>query len=356
MKKYEPHRNSRKHTAPQTITVVEEDLSEDEALELNESMVFPALQRPAPPSYHLPPPLYSMASPTPIPKIAHFAWEGGELPQLFLYNVLNFKRLNPEYDVFFWTSRPMSFFKALDRAMESTTPDRGMVSMTPAYRYMAFHQGKKINVENPAEAYAQVSPEIRGFYEREKSGPYSNFAAASDITRLVLMHVMGGLYMDVDVSTVQPIQQIGRGNKLFMYRSGERYGNAVLASAPKTNATQRVLEFLMSTYMNSPALWDSKRSELESRFSLTLSTTGPQAIYYNSEGMREDLTDPVFGQRRGDLQLLQVAMGDWKKVNGARVRYEFSGKQLLDLGHVPGLNADGDWANGFKKGRRSSIS
>lgn len=389
MKQYETRKSSDKHL-PQAINIAEES-SEDESLESNEPVGFQSLQTPSLPSYHLPPPPpYHLPPPPPyhhlpvsqdsiaplnisnnsvnaielntenphissereylsnsIPKIAHYAWEGGEIPQLNLYNIFNFKRLNPDYDVIFWTSRPMTFFKAFDKALDSKTP---------AYRYMAFNHGQTISVRNPVDIYAQIDPKTRAFYEREKSGAYSNFAAASDLTRIAVMDTIGGLYMDSDVSTAHPIQRIEGDKEFFMYRSSRGYCNSVIASAPKTNSTQRMLDSLKINYMNNSMMWDLKRSEASFRHPLTLKTSGPEMVFRNAEPKCEDLIDSEFGQRRGDLGTLQAAMGNWKMADGTAVRYEFSAEQLLNLGHSSGVNADSPWAWRFRPGRRSSVS
>lgn len=279
---------------------------------------------------------------TKIPKIAHFVWEGGELPQMSLFNVLNFKRLNPDYKVMFWTSRPMNFFRAQDRAL---------TSVTPAYRYMAFKYSREIEVSDPEIVYSQVDPEFRAFHAREKNGPYKNLAAASDITRLVVLQTKGGLYMDVDVSTANPIKEIKGEQELYAQGDDIEFVNSVLASAPGTKATQRMLDMIKEAYMDDELTWDTKRSDPETRHWLTMATTGPDIVYKGGEDSFRVLTENAFGHRSADLSILQRRMGVWNN----RRRYELSAEKLLSLGHAGGIDTSSDWAWKLKPGRRGSI-
>ncbi|WP_198404895.1 hypothetical protein [Burkholderia ambifaria] len=118
-------------------------------------------------------------------KNAHFAWDGPPITQMALYNILNFQRLNPDYRVTIWTSRPLSIFSTLDKMMIDKLPEA-------SYRYAAFNLFKKINIEDPDILFDKLPFRLRAIHAREKSGPYKNMAAASDIVRLAALYLRGG--------------------------------------------------------------------------------------------------------------------------------------------------------------------
>lgn len=285
-----------------------------------------------------------------IPKIAHYAWEGDDVSPINLFNVLNFKRLNPDYDVNFWTSRPMSFFKTLDKMAT------GYGSI---YRHLAFNRGQPlgINVRNPAELYEKSKNSTLGsFYEREKNGYYKNYAAASDITRMMALDAEGGIYMDLDVSTIRPVQLPENNNNFFMFFSEQKgYGNGVLASAPATEATHDILSYIENMYLTRSESWSEKRSDEFIRRSLTIASSGPEALYYGASENLQIFPETGFGQRRADLQNLQRLMGNNQMFGTPQKPYAFNRDSLLGLGHQAGLNADSTWIS-MKSKRRSSIS
>ncbi|EDT37806.1 hypothetical protein [Burkholderia ambifaria] len=117
-------------------------------------------------------------------KNAHFAWEGPPITQMALFNILNFQRLNTDYCVTIWTSRPLSIFATLDKMVSE--------SIEASYRYVAFSLLGKINIEDPEILFDQLPFRLRAIHAREKSGPYKNMAAASDVVRLAALYLRGG--------------------------------------------------------------------------------------------------------------------------------------------------------------------
>lgn len=290
------------------------------------------------------------STPVSIPKKAHFVWEGGELSQLDLFNVLNFQRLNQDYEVYFWTSRPWTFYRALERARSSHTS---------AYRYVSFNMSNpdRILVRDPGELFKQVDAKLSAFHAREKEGPYSNKAAASDITRLVALHVMGGLYMDTDISRESQVANFPQGDDFFMYYNEEvGYGNGVLASAPNTTATAQILASLIETYLTRPYMWRVKRANIARREQLTLRSSGPELIYYATGAFLKAIPDTEFGQRMRGLDYYQSLMRLWRQV--PEMYRNLSSQKILSLGHINAANGDSMWADtsAITRERRASIS
>jgi insecticidal toxin complex protein TccC len=283
-----------------------------------------------------------------IPKIAHYAWEGDELSRVFLFNILNFKRLNPEYEVTLWTSRPMTFFKPLEQALSGDIP---------YYRYLAFKHGRKIKIKDPRKLYKDQNSTLYSLYERERSGVYQNLAAASDITRIAVINALGGLYMDVDVSVSRKIKNIDGGrDEFFMHYDpqNEVYGNGIIASAPRTPATLRMEETIINSYQDIN-MWMSKRSHEETRFEATVVATGPDMIMDSADDDLRALSDCAFGQRN-DLSRSRCWTGNWiKKIGESIPKISFDKVQLLNLGHIQRLNDENNWS-AINPKRRSSVS
>ena len=125
-----------------------------------------------------------------IPKMIHFIWLG-RLPDRYVNNLSQISSCFPTHQSCLWTdSRNMAY--------HSTLLDR-------------YQLGNRINVKN-IEKHLEEPPlpgggalsnkswqEVRGAFHRENEGTYKNYAAASDIARLMVLYKYGGQYYDVDV-------------------------------------------------------------------------------------------------------------------------------------------------------------
>ena len=125
-----------------------------------------------------------------IPKRIHFIWLG-RLPERYVNNLSQILSRFPTHQAYLWTDSG-------NMAHHSTLLDR--------------HQlGNRIKVKN-IEKHIERPPlpgrgalsnsswqEVRGAFHREHEGTYKNYAAASDIARLMVLYKYGGQYYDVDV-------------------------------------------------------------------------------------------------------------------------------------------------------------
>ncbi|MDR6609112.1 RHS repeat-associated core domain-containing protein [Pseudomonas synxantha] len=236
-----------------------------------------------------------------VPAIAHFYWDGGDVPIWFLRNVLMFQNLNPEYDVSVWTSKTSQVL--------NTMADM-RVGLDPAERELAYREGGRLNIPNPSmlfDALAGVYPEakkIESLFYRESSGPYKNFAAASDILRLAATYVYGGLYMDGDVAVAGPVGELKTVHGFMAHIRGNQTSNAVIAAEPQSSLGKELLDRVVYAYSDEFAErfgrsnfgWDKKRNTpgggLYSRYRLTIYMTGPEMmldyVRFSSDGSMLD--------------------------------------------------------------------
>jgi hypothetical protein len=285
-----------------------------------------------------------------IPRYAHFVWEGQEIRQEYLYNILRFQMLNPSYQVIVWTSRPMSVFTTLDR-MASDTEES-------SYRYAAFNFSRKINVESPERLFENLPYRLGAIHARESRGPYKNLAAASDIVRLAAIYLYGGIYLDVDVSVNAPLPHIDstKSFRVYGYKQG-MLTNGILAGVLKSRECFALLRQIENYYSEHKHVWDDKRSKpydelsasipMTDRYSTTIAATGPEMIY-NTLGFPPSLGAVTFGKRRGDMHVLRGILADQKTI------YRLERETILSMGHTDELDAEANWG-WVVGGRRASI-
>jgi hypothetical protein len=138
-----------------------------------------------------------MAGEIKVPEIAHFAWEGKGIPETHLSNILNFRRLNPEFETKIWTTCPGTINRTLEKML---------IGDDAKYRYLAFNysdkkeDGRFLKTEDPRSLFLALPQGIYAAWAREHGGSFANQAAASDVTRLAALYHYGGTYFDVDVS------------------------------------------------------------------------------------------------------------------------------------------------------------
>jgi len=123
-----------------------------------------------------------------IPKIAHFAWFGSEVPQAVLNNVEMFRRYHQDWEIHLWTSLPDELDADLRKIIESVD-------------LLCMH---------------------------------------SDVIRPWLLHRYGGLYIDTDIYTLRSMEELryfdhfaAAGNQpgaIYNGVMGSRPGSAVMAN------------------------------------------------------------------------------------------------------------------------------
>lgn len=292
-----------------------------------------------------------------IPKEIHFAWEGKNIPEDAMANILLNAKLAPDFNVNIWTTKPSLIFSTLDKMANSEN--------NAAHRFLAQKFGPLLSVNDTKELYTDLSKkldnteglaEVRDgeylstMFYREINGAYQNFAAASDITRAALMFLKGGCYMDVDVvcHSLHELEQNNIPNGYLIGSSKDKRSlpNALLISLPASNLSKDILEQMAyemlslehadpSDNNNEPdmTLWVKKRSVKKDRQFQTMALTGPDLFY----SMRLQKKAGIFFDADVSTRINEKQSSPnlaEKKVN-----------DILFANFRKGFNDDGDWAS-----------
>ncbi|WP_434679936.1 toxin [Pseudomonas sp. R1-18] len=290
----------------------------------------------------------------PVPATAHFFWDGSDIPEPHLQNILIFKELNPEYAINIWTRKPGQILRTLGRLEDSNDPGK---------RAMAMSHGKSLTIRTPSELFENLSSDysnafaLEAIFNRESSGPFKNIAAASDILRLAAIYTEGGLYMDTDVAIGRPLGTLEAPHGFLAHIERGAFSNAVIAGIPKAKLTRELLDnivehYTTSTYMrfdNENVGWSRKRHAelgLYSRFKLTMNMTGPSMLQSHLRSVKNK--DPY------SLSFIPF-------YHRTETTSEFSvtsprtATQIFMRGYAAGLNGEGKWAK-VRPGRRASTT
>jgi hypothetical protein len=123
---------------------------------------------------------FQMAKANLVPKNLHFIWIGEDVPEEYSENIKTWISRNPDYKLVLWSDKQMKFERTLAKN------DRG---------YFKYEYG---DIEALKKEMNQKFPRLVSFLERESHGKFPNYAAASDILRLMILHKLGGVYIDTD--------------------------------------------------------------------------------------------------------------------------------------------------------------
>ena len=293
-----------------------------------------------------------------VPSNAHYYWEGGEISEGFVRNMLVFKNLNPEYEVSLWTSQSSRVFDVLNAMRES---------LDPVSREMAFREGDQLLIRDPQELFDQLAPiysqsrEIESIYYREVNGPYNNYAAASDIVRLAATYVEGGVYMDGDVAVGGPLGVLSASRVFLALFEGEYTTNAVIAAQPGSEIGEALLDKVVFEYSDSSANrygfdnfgWQQKRSASEevgafSRLKLTMHMSGPVMLL-------EYVRGPEIGPELNPDELSIPFRFFHTSPSQLESPVERSLPEMIFSGYRPGTTGGGAWAD-VTPGRRASVA
>ncbi|MBX8489363.1 RHS repeat-associated core domain-containing protein [Pseudomonas lijiangensis] len=292
----------------------------------------------------------------PVPTKAHYFWEGSDIAELSLQNILMFQEVNPEYEINLWTSRPAQILNTLTALKESADPSK---------RVIANLHGESLNLRDPHELFkelAQFYPQaekLESIFARENTGPFKNLAAGSDILELAAVYTEGGLYMDVDVAIGGSIGTLTAEHGFLIYIEDDFVSNAVIAATPQSDFVKRLMDEMVDRYTANPAMmfdnenagWSKKRSTegsgLISRLKLTMHMTGPSMI---------NKFLPAYPQSVESYALPHGAFHHRTESDAAFSRD--TPRTLLHIftqGYTRGLNGEGGWDR-VRPGRRASLA
>jgi len=134
----------------------------------------------------------------------HHIWVGPPIPKKYLKNMENWKK------------------------------------MCPKYKFM-FHTDIRILVEKYFPNYLKQFDNFEKEIER------------IDFVRCIIMYVWGGVYMDLDVLPLQPLDKWLEMDKIIFgyegkHGGGKRLGNSILFSPPKQKFWKHYMDYIMDNY------------------------------------------------------------------------------------------------------------
>ena len=186
-----------------------------------------------------------------VPEIVHFVWEGKGAPEAHLANILNFRRINPEFEIKIWTTCPGTIMRTLEKMLHSDDAK---------YRYLAFNfsdikEGVRcLKTEDPRPLFSAFPPGVYAAWAREHDGSFANQAAASDVTRLAALYHYGGTYFDIDVSMTKKFNCPKYNPEEKQTCGILTYGNSVITAIKNSPAIHATLMAIDKNYRVTPRL------------------------------------------------------------------------------------------------------
>lgn len=186
-----------------------------------------------------------------VPEIVHFVWEGNSVPEAHLANILNFRRINPEFEIKIWTTCPGTIMRTLEKMLHSDDAK---------YRYLAFNfsdikEGVRfLKTEDPRPLFSAFPPGVYAAWAREHDGSFANQAAASDVTRLAALYHYGGTYFDIDVSMTKNFNSPVYNPQQKTTSGILACGNAVITAIKNSPAIAATLMDIAKNYKSTPRM------------------------------------------------------------------------------------------------------
>ncbi|MDX7987307.1 hypothetical protein FE392_08175 [Xenorhabdus sp. 12] len=148
-----------------------------------------------------------------IPKKIHYFWVGNNIPEKFMENIIKMKLANPGFEVHLWTNNNSLFLNTF----RSMTKSFGEIFGCEFDKIR--YGSNEVLIRNIKDAFELLNKDpliligaaltsepqeinfliLESLFYRNIHGYYKNYALASDIARLVILYVEGGIYLDVDV-------------------------------------------------------------------------------------------------------------------------------------------------------------
>ncbi|MBD2796353.1 hypothetical protein ID856_07345 [Xenorhabdus sp. 18] len=233
-----------------------------------------------------------------IPKKIHYFWTGNNIPEKDLRKIIEIKYENPGFEVNIWGNNNVQFLvnetlRKIKFKYHGSKFDIGEFSVNFSYKNIEnaftclYSEANRINSAQEAKLVClnylnkEREKNIRRYgntldlikylqhvYYLNLKGNYRNYASASDIARLVILYIEGGIYLDTDVelddTDIRDV--IERKSAKFLdlrlrsdvgigdcsgigWLSGVPYnefGNAIIASLPKS---KKIFDILLQMAM-----------------------------------------------------------------------------------------------------------
>ena len=189
-----------------------------------------------------------------MPKKIHYVWMGKDIDPTVLRSILANKMQNPDYETIIWTDRERFITNTLnkfdDKANQSSLKIKSLDSLfedlkgspLAAAKLSDYHINVTEDQGEKLKSNVNIAVVLDSIFTREKNGVYRNYAAASDVARLAIMYLHGGMYLDVDVVMKVPIDKLNTSLNwrntlsnigLGMIDGPHGAGNGVLVGIPQ---------------------------------------------------------------------------------------------------------------------------
>jgi mannosyltransferase OCH1-like enzyme len=255
-----------------------------------------------------------------MPKKIHYFWVGNEISKESIHNITAIKAKNPGFEINLWTDRKLIdkginnlLFNHMTKEEEEendTESNKTKIGKSAYDVGSLFGLESYLNIRNIDEAFEffiteeRESSFLKNEYNRNVYGNYHNYALASDISRLVILYMEGGIYLDIDVkikrppfitdkdeffskeakfSTIDSSDGIAFGDVSGTEWHHDEFGNAVIAAPEKSRKVASLLR-KMEENIRKNNRKDMIRADPEERLNYTMETTGP---FLYSEYFRE---------------------------------------------------------------------
>ncbi|PVZ70536.1 glycosyltransferase family 32 protein [Pelagibaculum spongiae] len=205
-----------------------------------------------------------------IPKQIHYIWLGNAIPARSLAVAKRFQALNPDWIVNIWSDAPLT--------IEKTNTEYDM-NIKWSFR----HLDSLFDLNNALEK------QLYQIFVRESSGHFVNYAAASDVARVLILYKEGGIYSDHDVFCLSKIPELFAPSGLLIPSLDESSSvtNALIAGCQGSLLLNLMLKKMQFCYFESKEYahlaWSEKRPfatkgrlvAYNLRKTLTVMMTGP---------------------------------------------------------------------------------
>ncbi|WP_340617772.1 glycosyltransferase [Xenorhabdus entomophaga] len=222
-----------------------------------------------------------------IPKKIHYFWSGNNIPETNLRNMIEVKSANPGFEVNIWGEKNVqslivSTLRKIKLKYQDTDFDLGEIPVNFNYRNiettfrflrqqafylnsiqdpmlncLSYFNKRKKDADNARRYgdYVDLINYLQHIYHLNLMGNYHNYATSSDLARLTILYMEGGIYLDADVELydsdikntldrkkakfedLQLRSSIGLGDNSGLGWSATpytRFGNAIIASLPQS--------------------------------------------------------------------------------------------------------------------------
>lgn len=206
----------------------------------------------------------------------HFIWVGGVIPEKYVLEIIRCVEMNtPNYQVYLWTDNPSENGAQMQKVGVNHCDNRkGLSGLDSSLEFGdATRSSLKINYttskrpifgrrEDTTSALAltivdidelkdQLNSLMRRYNEAMDPG-IRNYGRASDILRLGVLHMVGGVYMDIDVQCLKPLPADLTAEDGFLVGFGQAgrasFTNAVMAAPAGSDFIDRLISSIEDMY------------------------------------------------------------------------------------------------------------